>query len=85
MNWSFRNMTITEKAKIAKELETMLFIIVNEEGKYYNLNEFSFVDYLDNAKVYKGYKQAIRTVEHLHDVTKEHCHLVQIHYTEVKE
>ena len=78
-------MTITEKAEIAKELESMLFVIVNKEGKYYNLNEFSFVDNLDNAKVYKGYKQAIKTMEHLYDVAKEICHLVQIHYTEVKE
>ena len=61
-------MTMKDKIDIVKEMDNSLFVLMNEEGEYLTQSQDStkWTKELNKARVYKGYREAIKKSENLY-------------------
>lgn len=73
-------MTMKDKIKIVKEMDNGLFVLMNEEGEYLTQSQDSlkWTKDLNKARVYKGYRKALKKSETIYLYQKKGTVLVSV-------
>lgn len=73
-------MTMKDKIKIVKEMDNGLFVLMNEEGEYLTQSQDSlkWTKDLNKARVYKGYREALKKSETIYLYQKKGTVLVSV-------
>ena len=73
-------MTMRDKIEIVKEMDNRLFVLMNKDGEYLTQSQDSlkWTTYLNKARIYKGYREALKKSENIYKYQQKGTVLVSV-------